>query len=78
MMHPYPLRSRVVARIDGADRPAEIRGRCHPIDGGDLYDVMTDDKVIHCNVRPEQLSPSDALAPVEIAAPVLRIGSARR
>ena len=76
MMYTYPLCFRVIARIDGADRPGEIRGRCHPIDRGDLYDVMTDDGRIYCNVRPEQIAPADAL--VEAAAPVLRIGSVRR
>jgi hypothetical protein len=71
MLTPYALRTPVIARIDGADRPGEIRGRCHPIDGGDLYDVMTsDDRAIHCNVRPEQIEPA--------GEPVLRIGSARR
>lgn len=64
MLTPYALRTPVIARIDGADRLGEIRGRCHPIDGGDLYDVMTvPDRVIHCNVRPEQIEP---------AAPALR------
>ena len=76
MLTPYALRTPVIACIDGDDRPGEIRGRCHPIDGGDLYDVMTDDGRIYCNVRPEQIAPADAV--VEAAAPVLRIGSVRR
>jgi len=61
MLAPYPLGSPVIARIDGSDRPGEICGRCHK--DGDLYDVMTRDRVIHCNLRPEQIAP---------AAPALR------
>jgi hypothetical protein len=78
MMNPptvYPLMARVIARIDGADRQAEIRGRCHPMDRGvDLYDVMTADRVIHCNLRVEQLTPAVA---IEATVPVLKIGRAR-
>lgn len=52
---PYALGSPVIARIDGADRPAEIRGHCHKI--VDLYDVMTADRSIHLYLRAEQLAP---------------------
>lgn len=69
MRNPYALGSPVIARIDGVDRPAEIRGRCHKV--LDLYDVMTSDRVIHCYLRAEQLAPAGA------AAPVLRLGGAR-
>jgi hypothetical protein len=68
MHHPLALGSPVIARIDGADRPAEIRGHCHK--GVDLYDVMTADREIHCYLRAEHLTPA--------ATPVLQIGRTAR
>lgn len=70
----HKLGATVTARIDGSDRPAEIRGHCHK--GVDLYDVRTDDGVIHLYLRPDQIVPATALPAVD--GPVLRIGSARR
>jgi hypothetical protein len=71
---PYDLGDRVTARIDGTDRPAEIRGHCHK--GADLYDVMTADRTIHCYLRAEHLSSVQAIAQ-DVDAPVLRIGRTR-
>lgn len=72
MSAPIPLGTPVIARINGTTRPAEIRGHCHKI--VDLYDVRTDDGVIHLYLRAEQLAPLY----LQPTAPVALISASER
>ena len=61
------LGEKVIAHIDGREQRGESRGWSYS--DGDIYDVMTENRKIHCGIRHEQVQKLAVAAPASSLSP---------